>query len=124
MLAAYEERILSNHQIPADGRVTRDVRAAVPEAQAIGRSPPAFREIAESSNRCAVGTKEQVVVGDRSARLEVSIKIELTFESSQGPRTQANDPILTRFGHVSIYPVDARLGDGERPREFIEVSHA
>jgi len=34
MLAGYEERILSVHQIPADGRVTRDIRAAVPEAQA------------------------------------------------------------------------------------------
>src|SRR5580704_5162530 len=101
MLAGNKERILSNHQIPADGRVTRDIRAAVPKAQAIRRLPPAFRNIAESSNRRAVGTAEQVVVADRSARLDLSITTALTFESSQGPRTQANDPILMRFGHVS-----------------------
>lgn len=72
MLADNEERILSNHQIPADGRVVRHIWSAVSEAQALGGLPPAFREVTESSNRSAVGTKEQVVMRDRSPRLEPS----------------------------------------------------
>src|SRR5258708_38314782 len=111
MLSGNKQRVLADHEIPADRSVPGTVGTTEPKSQSLRRFPPAFREMPKMSDRRAIVLEEQLIVINSPTSFEVSIKRDLALQNRDGARTQLDNPIFVRLGRVLVDAVGSGLGD-------------
>lgn len=104
MFLRYQQRIAAQHQFPTDGRVTRGVRSAIPNAQPPQRPLPPPIRITHIWNRCALVGEEQMVVLKESLVLEAGAQLQMPLQDRHGARTELNASIVAGLRAILIDP--------------------
>nr|WP_246433670.1 hypothetical protein [Povalibacter uvarum] len=109
MLLGDPQRVFADHQIPAHRGVPRVVCVAVTHFQSAQGAAPTDPRVLKVADGVPVRLEEQFVVLDLAGELEPGAQVELALQDFERPRTELDDPILTRLRAILVARHHARL---------------